>query len=300
MAMLASRILMVRPANFGFNPETAESNAFQQRLDLSPSEVASRAVVEFDRMVESLRDNGVEVVVLKEPYDAETPDAVFPNNWFSTHPDGTLVLYPMEAPARRRERGLQAAVENHFSASRTLDLTTHESKGKYLEGTGSLVIDHKNKIAFACLSSRTHPDLLNEWAEKMSFRTVCFHAYDADGGEIYHTNVMMFLTNRFAVACIESITDKEERTRFKKAVASTGRELMEISHDQMNNFAGNMIEITNSQGDPIILASRSAVDALNGDQLDALESEARVIAFDIDVIETCGGGSVRCMVAELF
>ncbi len=291
---------MVRPSAFGYNPETAESNAFQQELDLDPTEISRLAVEEFDSMTSRLKDLGVDLVVIEEDEETATPDAVFPNNWFSTHPDGTFVLYPMESPARRLERGVEDRVLEHFEPARRLDLTSFEQEGRYLEGTGSLVLDHINRIAFVCLSSRSDLRVLEKWSGELRFETCVFRSFDQDGKEIYHTNVMMCLGTGFAVACAESITNESERANFTKKIQETGRELIAITHSQMNSFAGNMLEIAGKNGEKLLLMSTTAHRSLTSEQVKRLENYCRPVTFDIDIIEKAGGGSVRCMIAELF
>ena len=298
----ANKILMVRPYAFGYNPETAESNVFQKESDLSAEEVQRRALEEFDRMVEGLRSEGIEVLVFNDKPEPHTPDAVFPNNWFSTHPGGTLCLYPMEAVARRGERDpdIVEAVEKAIEVQRKIDLTPAEEQGTFLEGTGSLILDQDNRIAYACISSRTDPGLLDIWAHMMKFQTVHFHSYDSEGAPIYHTNVMMCLGDRFAVVCIESVTDEAEREKLAKSLRDSGKEIIEISFQQMYDFAGNMILLRNKDDEKILVMSQRAFDSLEEAQVKKMESYAKLLAFDIKTIEDLGGGSARCMIAEIF
>ena len=300
MSTLAEKILMVRPANFGFNPQTAESNAFQQQSDLDPAEVSRLATAEFDQMVRRLNELNVELAVIEESGENYTPDSVFPNNVFSTHKGGTLCVYPMEAESRRLERSVVDDVRQHFAAERLLDLSHFEKEGKFLEGTGSLVLDQDRRIAFACLSSRTHPDVLDAWAKEMDYEAMSFRAFDHEGREIYHTNVMMCLGDGFSVACTDSIDDPTERANFIDRIHQTDRELVEISHDQMNSFAGNMLQIKDRSGRKLLLMSETARGSLKPGQISRLESYTHLASFDINTIEQCGGGSVRCMIAELF
>lgn len=300
MGSPASKILMVRPSGFGYNPETAESNAFQKEPELDPEEIKRRGIDEFDSMVSRLRALDVDLVVIEEDDETVTPDAVFPNNWFSTHPDGTLVLYPMESKARRLERGVEDRVLKHFETKRRLDLTSFEDEGKYLEGTGSLVLDHENRVAYVCLSSRSDQSVLEKWAGELGFETCVFRSFDQAGKEIYHTNVMMCLGTGYAVACTESITNHDERTKFVAKIQETDRELIEITYEQMYSFAGNMLQITNKQGENLLLMSTGAHRSLLPEQIKRLEAYCRPVSFDIGTIEKCGGGSVRCMIAELF
>jgi hypothetical protein len=302
MNYIANKIIMVRPVRFGYNPQTAQSNAFQVEVDLTVEEIQAKAVAEFDAMAESLRETGIEVLVFEDTQDPFTPDSVFPNNWFSTHFDGTLCLYPMEAQARRLERSpvIISDLQRNFAVTRVLDFSDYEKTGKFLEGTGSLILDHQNRIAYACLSSRTNEELLANWATAMDFEVVKFHSFDEPGKAVYHTNVMMCLGVDFAVVCRESITDERERENFVNKLRQTGKEIIEISFEQMNSFAGNMLLLQNKKHEKFLLMSQTAFKSLNPNQIEKLETYANIKSFDIDIIEKCGGGSVRCMIAENF
>ncbi|QQS39806.1 MAG: amidinotransferase [Acidobacteriota bacterium] len=298
----ASKVFLVRPSRFGFNPETAESNAFQERSEMDADEVRRRAKEEFDRFAARLAELRIETVIADDPEDPPTPDAVFPNNWFSTHPDGTLVLYPMEAPARRLER-----VPSHVEAireacgTRTLiDLTSHEAEGRFLEGTGSIVIDHDTLTAFACVSSRTDPGLAREWAETTGHKLVLFKAFGAEGTPVYHTNVLLCVGRGFAVLCCEAISDRFELEAVREALESSGKELIPITLAQMEEFAGNLLQLETTGGEPLLVMSSRARRALTDDQVFGIERHTSIADFAIPTIEQCGGGSVRCMVAELF
>lgn len=289
---------MVRPAAFGFNPETAESNAFQKLPSVSASEVSTLALSEFDRMVEKLIAHDVDVTVVDESgIKSPTTDSVFPNNVFSTHPNGTLCWYPMQALARRKERNL---LESCLTPSTVFDMTLNEEEGQFLEGTGSLILDHEAKLAFACRSSRTDEKLVREWCAKMGFQPVIFDAVDSSGKLIYHTNVMMCLGHGFAVVNLESIVDGKEKEVFTETIKSSRRELVEIDNDNMEAFAGNMLEILNKNGQRLLLMSKTAHSSLNELQIKRLEALTNPLWFEIPTIEQVGGGSVRCMVAELF
>lgn len=291
---------MVSPDDFAYNPQTAESNLFQREMDLDAEEIKRRALDEFKRMVKGLEELGVDVVVVDDDPLNKTPDAVFPNNVFSSHEDGTVCVYPMEAPARRLERSILTDVFGKVGRKRVFDLTRFESKGKYLEGTGSMVLDRQNRIAFACLSTRTHREVLKLWCDEMGYEEFAFTAVDGSGKKIYHTNVMMCLGVGFAVACVESIADPKEKANFGQRIHQTERELIGISQDQMSNFAGNMLEIANKSGERLLLMSETARASLSEKQIERLSSHSRIVAFDIETIEACGGGSVRCMIAELY
>ena len=296
----AKKILMIRPSGFGFNPQTAESNKFQRSPDIDRKEISRRAAREFDAMTSILSAQNVDVVVIEDSNGTKTPDAVFPNNWFSTHPDGTFCLYPMEAKTRRLERSAAKDVLRHFDAKRTLDLTDFEKHSQFLEGTGSLILDHTNRIAFAGLSSRTDIEVLKIWASEMNFSTVTFNATDGQGAEIYHTNVMMCLGDKYAVACVDSFRDQNEKANFVDKIHQTNRLLVEISIEQMNSFAGNMLQIATRENEKLLLMSAAASSSLDSGQRKVLESFNRIVSFEIDTIEACGGGSVRCMIAEIF
>ncbi len=302
MKYLANKILMIRPAAFGFNPQTADSNSFQKTLDLSGEEVQAKALQEFDQMTDKLQRLGIEVVIFDDKKEPYTPDAVFPNNWFSTHIDGTLCLYPMEAKARRLERDSEiiSAIEEEIQVKRKLDISYSENGGMFLEGTGSLILDHKNRIVYASLSSRTDPGVLDTWAHLMKFETILFHAVDENEQAIYHTNVMMCLGDKFAVICLDSILDINERNIVVESLKNARKEIIDISFEQMNNFAGNMLLLKNKDEEKILVMSQRAYNSLNSDQIKQLESHAKVASFDIETIEDCGGGSVRCMIAEIF
>lgn len=294
---VADRVIMVRPSNFGFNPETAGSNAFQRLPGKEAEEVTTRAVEEFEGVVDRLRGLGVGVLVFEDKSGAT--DAVFPNNWISTHEDGTVYLYPMEANSRRLERDPRIIETLELTHEmRLVDLTGSESSGEYLEGTGSLVLDRDGKVAYAARSTRTHPTALNRWCEDSGYESVCFTSRDSTGMPVYHTNVVMCIGPDFAVVCLESISDKGERAAVVESLSSTGKVIVEITIRQMENFAGNMILL---QGDEdVLLMSKTARESLSNEQVERLSSFANLESVQIDMIETCGGGSVRCMIAENF
>jgi hypothetical protein len=299
-------VLMVRPARFGFNPETAASNAFQTAPSAGPggrvAEAAAHALREFDAMAGQLQRAGVTVIVGQDTLEPVKPDAVFPNNWVSFHHDGTVVLYPMLAPNRRLERRedllRQVTAEGGFRITRTVDLTHREIQGKFLEGTGSMVLDRMNRIAYACLSPRTDLDVLGEFAQLLDYELVTFDAVDAQGVAIYHTNVLMAVGSRFAVLCSEVVRDPGSRTALAEKLTATGHRVIEISAAQMARFAGNILELAPPSGRVIALSSSAWV-SLDAGQRRSLENEGTVVAVDIPVIERAGGGGVRCMLAEI-
>lgn len=298
-----SKVLMVRPVRFGFNEQTAGNNSFQKRgYELSAQDMA---LEEFDNFVSLLRANSVEVVVVEDTPEPHTPDSIFPNNWFSTHASGELVLYPMCAPNRRLERkesvlNVIKEIGERGKMRRIVDLTHWESENLFLEGTGSLIFDRKNRIVFACRSPRCDIAVLEDLCEKLDYEFLDFGAYDRDGKPIYHTNVMMCVGDKFVVACLDSIKNIDERTEFISFVEDCDKELIEISIDQMEQFAGNMLQLRSTGGEPLLIMSATAKRALTTDQLESLMSYCKIISPELESIETNGGGSARCMLAEIF
>lgn len=295
---------MIRPARFGSNPATAASNRFQfQDTGVPPHEAQSRALAEFEGVVAALAGAGVEVCIVDDTPEPAKPDAVFPNNWVSFHADGTVVLYPMLAESRRQERReeiLSRLVREHgFRITRTIDLSWHERDERYLEGTGSLVLDRPNRLAFACLSPRTHLDALGDFAQQLDYEVVSFDAVDACGVPIYHTNVLLCLGESFAVLCGATIRDESRRAALLRIIAGSGHDTLDITLEQMTAFAGNMLELRSRGGEPIVVLSARALDALTREQRSRLEHHGRLLALSIPTIERYGGGSVRCMLAEV-
>ncbi len=299
----ATDVLMIRPVRFTGNPQTSASNVFQQLGALSDDEAQRLALAEFDALASALIDAGVGVHVIEDTLEPHTPDSIFPNNWASFHADGTVVLYPMLAPNRRAERRAdileQLSARNGFFASRILDLTHHEHDEKFLEGTGSLVLDRANRIAYACVSARTDLDVLGDFAQQLDYEIVAFEAQDANGFPIYHTNVLMSVGTGFAAVCSASIRENA-RGAVLDMLRSTGHELLELSYEQMHAFAGNMLELRTHDGTAVIAMSQRAFESLTPDQRTFLERHAaRILSIPIPTIETLGGGSVRCMLAEV-
>ena len=298
----ASAVLMIRPVNFAANPETAGTNAFQKSA-VQGEEVQAKARAEFDALVEALSKAGIWVEVFEDRAEPVTPDAVFPNNWVSFHADGSAWLYPLLAANRRWERRpdiLEAlGRERGYRLGLVRDLSFAELDGRYLEGTGSLVLDRPNHVAYACLSSRTDERLAQEWAQATDYSAVTFHARDTKGRAIYHTNVMLCVGSRFALGCFDCISDPGERERVQKRLADTGHEVVTISPYQMEAFAGNMLELQGRYGETLLVMSARAERALQPKQRQALEKYARLVSSPIDTIEDCSGGSVRCMLAEI-
>ncbi|MFM7850475.1 MAG: citrulline utilization hydrolase CtlX [Flammeovirgaceae bacterium] len=291
---------MIQPVAFGFNPQTAANNAFQRNV--SDGQVQQKAIAEFDFFVNRLKQSGIDVTVVKDTLLPSTPDSIFPNNWISFHEDGTLVLYPMYATNRRAERKPHVieAVERKFSVRTTIDYTSFENDQVFLEGTGSMVLDREKKIAYACLSPRTHAYLVENWCLRMNYTPITFKSVDEKGCDVYHTNVMMCVADGYAVVCLQSIPDFRERAQLIEMLTESDKKIVEITLAQMNCFAGNMLQVLNNKGEKFLVMSSQAYQSLSPSQLSILESFNSVIHADLATIETCGGGSARCMMAEVF
>jgi hypothetical protein len=295
---------MIRPAAFGWNPETAGSNRFQQQGAGPAAAASAAAVAEFDAVAAALQAAGVEVHAIDEPATSACPDAVFPNNWVSLHHDGTLVLYPMLAASRRRERRMQILVElekrGGFEVARLVDLTHYELAGRFLEGTGSVVFDHEARVAYACLSPRTDRSVLKELCDELEYEPFTFDATGADGVAVYHTNVLLSIGRRNVIVCAESVPAKQ-REALLASLGAGGRRVLEVSRGQMAGFACNSLELEASDGAAVLAVSARAHDSLGPRALDALrESVQRIVSVPVPTIEQRGGGSVRCMLAEVF
>lgn len=291
---------MIRPVAFGFNTQTAESNAFQAK-EADQQLVQQKAQQEFDGFVTTLRDNGVNVMVIEDTITPHTPDSVFPNNWVSFHDTGDIFLYPMQAQNRREERreDIITQLKNTFKLAHIIDLSGFEAKGQFLEGTGSMVLDRENQIAYACLSPRTDADVLQAFCKAVGYTAVTFSAYDQRGKAIYHTNVLMAIGSQFAVICLDSITDAQEKQAVIASLTSARKEIIDITFDQMNRFAGNMLEVRNNAGETLIVMSQVAFQSLTDGQKSTLAKYGKLIYADISTIESNGGGSARCMMAEV-
>lgn len=302
-SQLASTVMMVRPARFESNPLTAASNRFQGRCAATPAEQHGLALAEFNALASAIQAKGVAVIVVDDTSEPHTPDAIFPNNWVSFHADGRVVLYPMEAPNRRTERRMDVIErlnsEMGFHVSDIVDLTHHEANGHYLEGTGSMVLDRANRVAYACLSTRTQLDPLGEFAQRMDYDVIAFDALDRDGVPIYHTNVLMNVGENLAVICDSAIRKDEQRAAVLESLLASGHEIVSLSYDQLDAFAGNMLELKNSTGERVVAMSAQALESLDAGQRAVLETNGRVVASPINTIESSAGGSVRCMLAEV-
>jgi hypothetical protein len=308
MQQCADAVLMVRPKAFGYNPDTAGTNTFQRDDAAAPDEVQALASEEFAQLARALSSEGIAVCVAEDSASPEKPDAIFPNNWLSFHADGTLVLYPLQGANRRAERRqevIDAAVKAlDFKVTHLIDLTHHEGEGRFLEGTGSLVLDHMQRVAYACASPRTHPELVAEWARELRYEPVVFEATNRGGVPLYHTNVLMCIGERFVVIASEAIV-RRDRERVLKSLRAGGRDVIEIGHAQLERFAGNMLELgtwDEALGDSrVLVMSDSARRALSPEVYARLSgSTDTVLAVPVPTIEAQGGGSVRCMLAEVF
>lgn len=300
---LTSNIMMVRPAHFGFNSETAENNAFQiNDKSLNINEIKEKAIQEFDAFVSKLRAVGVNIIVIQDTDEPVKTDAVFPNNWISFHSNGNIITYPMFSPIRRLERRFEIieSLSNTFQIENHIQLESWESVGQYLEGTGSMVVDREHQIAYACLSVRTDEVLFDEFCSIVECEPLTFHSYDRDGLEIYHTNVMMAMGDTFVVICLESIPVEAERQQLLAAFERTNKTVIEISLDQMYSFAGNMLQVKNTNDETFLVMSSQAFNSLNDNQIQEIEKHTQILHSDLTTIETYGGGSARCMMAEVF
>ena len=296
-------VLMIEPAAFGFNAETAQNNYFQ--VNSENAETQNRALQEFNNLVEKLRSKGINVITVKDTLEPHTPDSIFPNNWISMHQDGTVVLYPMCAVNRRWERrnDILEILKRNFSVKEIIDFSAPENDGKFLEGTGSMIFDHDNKLAYGSVSLRLDEQLFREFCEKFGFTPVVFHSYQTANNErlpIYHTNVMMCVADQFVVICLDCIDDETERVNVVSAIVNSGKEIIEISESQMQRFAGNMLQLQNPEGKKFLVMSLSAYQSLTPEQISNIEKYSEIIYSDLETIETNGGGSARCMLAEVF
>jgi len=298
----ASTVFMVRPIHFRYNEITAADNAFQQETDLTHSTIQSKAEQEFDAFVKTLRDHGVDVRVFQDSSTKDTPDSIFPNNWISTHMNETIILYPMFAENRRDEVNMNFVeqLKNDFGFTNVIDLTDYADKNQFLESTGSLVLDRVNKIAYCSVSERTNVELAEKWSVHTEYELVLFHAVDEDQIPIYHTNVLMAIGEHFAVICLDAISDLDERVDVISMLDETEKEIIEITFEQMNHFAGNMIELANQEGESLLVMSQAAYDSLDQQQRSKISAHSTIVTAPIPTIEKHGGGSVRCMIAEVF
>ncbi|MEM6843044.1 MAG: arginine deiminase-related protein [Bacteroidota bacterium] len=305
---LTDTLLMIRPVKFGYNVETAVNNHYQRELgDVPPEEIQYRALEEFNQLVNTLTQRGVKVITVDDTAEKETPDSIFPNNWISFHQDGTVVTYPMWAPNRRKERRddiLSPLIQQHrYSIRRKIDYSYFEAEEKFLEGTGSMVLDRKNRIAYACVSPRTHLHLLSEFCQEFGYRPIVFIAsqmIDDGFAEIYHTNVMMSIGEDFAIFCADALKNTWEQKDILQIIQDTDKEVILISEEQCNQFAGNMLQVKNQQGEKLLVMSEQAYNSLNQEQIKQIKRYTDIVHSPLNTIESCGGGSARCMMAEVF
>lgn len=306
MKQLTNHILMIRPAQFRMNEQTAVNNYFQAQAGMTPEAVVKKAQEEFDAYVSVLREKGVQVSVVQDTLDPDTPDALFPNNWVSFHQDATVALYPMFAENRRLERRediLETLEEKGFEINNIIDYTSAEEEQVFLEGTGSIILDRVNRKAYCALSPRADEDLFIEFCEDFEYTPVIFTSNQTVNGKrkaIYHTNVMMCIGETFAVICLSSIDDKKERKNVIKHLKEDGKEIIDITEKQVNNFAGNMLQVKAANNEPYLIMSQAAYDSLTVSQVKKIKNHTKVLSSSLETIETCGGGSARCMMAEVF
>ena len=301
-------ILMIRPSLFNYNIETAGNNYYQKVIEgLTAEKAQEQALKEFDEFVVRLKENGINVTIVQDTLVPETPDSIFPNNWISFHNDGSVILYPMFAETRRGERRYdipeKILPEAGFKVNQIMDTSGSESENKFLEGTGSLILDRVNRILYASISDRTNAKLVEQFSIKRSYEPITFTSYQSVAGDrlpIYHTNVMMCLGDKFSVICLHAIGNEKEREIVRQKLIECEKEIIEISETQTSNFAGNMLQLANASGDKFIVMSTSAYNSLDSQQINTLQKYGSIIHSNLDTIEACGGGSARCMIAEVF
>jgi len=301
--MLTDTVLMIRPANFGSNTETAETNAFQQQMKADEAQIVKKkAIMEFNAFVVKLKAAGINVIVCDDSPEPVTTDAVFPNNWITTHKHGTIALYPMCHKSRRGERRQDIVddLKAKFNFGQVEDFSYFEVANQFLEGTGSVVLDRENKIMYACLSPRTDKEVLETIAAKLNYSPVAFNSVDKNGKPIYHTNVMMSIGDTFVIVCLESIKDEQEKSMLLNHFADSGKETIDISYNQMERMAGNMIQLKNRLGENILVMSEQAFYSLQDTEMTRLLTNNQIVYSDLTTIEKYGGGSARCMIAEIF
>lgn len=299
-----THLLMVRPAHLDYNPYTASSNVFQKKsaLAMPPDEKQSKALQEFDEMVLRLRAAGITIQIIEDSPEPIKTDAVFPNNWVTFHEDGTVILYPMFAPNRRPEKrqDILEALSHHFYIREVIDLSHFEEKDQFLEATGSMVLDRFNQMAYAAYSVRTHDAVLDEFEKLTGYQSIRFRAEDDNGQAIYHTNVMMHIGSHLAIICLESIPQENERAQLVASLQEANKEIVPISLNQMKAFAGNMLELKGNEGQYFTVMSAQAYQSLDSFQIWQIEQRTKIIPIPLFTIEENGGGSARCMMAEIF
>ncbi|MDX9704845.1 MAG: arginine deiminase-related protein [Weeksellaceae bacterium] len=307
MKQYSNTILMIEPVAFGFNEQTAVNNYFQTKPTDAESLTQEKALAEFKGMVAKLREHGVNVIVLQDTLNPHTPDSIFPNNWISFHENKMIALYPMFAKNRRVERReddvIEILTDKGFVVDEIMDYTSAEEDDIFLEGTGSIILDRENKIAYACISPRTDEELFDEFCEDFEYTPVVFEANQTVNGEreqIYHTNVMMCIADEYAIICLSTIDDKSEKKNVVEQLKNSGKEIIDISEEQMHQFAGNMLQVGGMGAAKYLVMSQTAYESLHPEQIQTIEKYNPIISVDISTIETLGGGSARCMMAEVF
>jgi hypothetical protein len=299
---ITDTLLMIRPASFGYNSQTAVNNSFQKIPTEDDAEIQAKALLQFENAVQRLREEGVQVMVIDDTAQPVKPDAVFPNNWLSTTPEGIVHIFPMYAANRRAEKrdDILKILQDHFIISDACDWTEYEAEAMYLEGTGSMVMDHQNRVVYAALSPRTHKTLVEKFGAAAGYRAITFLAADSNGMPIYHTNVLLCIGEGFAVLCPKCITDDTERVAVAQLLEASGHENIYIEPDQMACFAGNMLHVRTASGHRVIVMSKAAHDCLQQDQKERLERHGTLLPIDVSCIEAASGGSIRCMIGEIF
>ena len=297
----ANTVLMVEPIAFGYNSQTAQNNYFQ--VEQKEADIQEKALQEFNNFVEKLREKGIQVITIKDTLEPHSPDSIFPNNWVSFHEDGRVALYPMFAMNRRVERRsdiLDTLRDEGFNITEVNDFSNSEKDEKFLEGTGSMIFDRDKRIAYCCRSPRSSEKVLQDFCSRMNFDAVVFDSFDKNGNLIYHTNVMMEVGTQVAVVCLESIKDEKEREKVASRLTATGKIIVDISLDQANHFAGNMLELKSRNGKPLMIMSAAARESLTPHQETIISTYNKILSPELNTIETNGGGSARCMIAEIF
>ncbi len=298
----ADKILMVRPARFGYNLQTAKTNAFQNAETSDDESLNDLVKLEFDSFVKKLTEADIQVIVADDTENPIKPDAIFPNNWLTTHSDGVMITYPMFAHNRRSERSehILLYLSRNFHVHQRYSFEFFEEEGKYLEGTGSMILDRQHRIVYACISARTSPELLDRFALLRNYKLVMFHAHDPSGIPVYHTNVIMAVGETEAVICLECIENENEKNQITESLLNTGKKIVELSWEQVLRFAGNMLQVKNKSGKRYWVMSESVMHSLNEDQKKILTGHSGIVNVGIPTIEKYGGGSARCMMAEIF
>jgi len=303
LSQAAPAVMMIRPVRFCYNEQTAVDNAFMNNTHLDSKSSQEKALKEFNAYVDKLESKGVKVLCFEDTYEPHTPDSIFCNNWLSFHEDGTLILYPMKAENRRVERRMDIIEDiqkvHGFKVKEQIDFSGCEEEGIFLEGTGSIIFDYINKIAYACISQRTDKDLLDKVCKKIGFTAHTFHSVDTNGQEIYHTNVMMCLSERYAMVCLQSIRDETEKENLIRSLTETGHEIVPLTYQQIENFSGNALEVCNDKGEKFLIVSKSGYDSLTEEQKAVIEQSDEILPMPLETIETIGGGSARCMIADV-